>query len=149
MVGVDPQRLDEYKRYLDNIWPEISTALEQAGIRNFGDIPSWRLALQFLPITTYNIPAEVWVEAPQALLDAGADIGDPAIMYIRRIGPWLLWRAGPARKAHSWYVALHHEDLDRIHTFRIYPDGSGKGAGPKGIEHQRFRLWKEELNETS
>lgn len=102
-----------------------------------------------LPIATYNIPASAWVEAPDALMEAGADIGEPEIMYKRRIGPWLLWRAGPARKAHSRYVALHHADLNQIHTFRIYPDGSGTGIGPKGTEHERFRTWKEELNESS
>ena len=101
-----------------------------------------------LPIATYNIPAEAWIEAPPGLLDAGTDIGEPATLYKRRIGPWLLWRAGPARKADSRYVALHHADLDRILTFRIYPDGSGEGVGPKGVEHTRFRTWKEALNET-
>ena len=85
-----------------------------------------------LPIATYNIPADAWIEAPAALLESGADIGEPTIMYKRRIGPWLLWRAGPARKADARYVALHHADLTRIHTFRIYPDGSGEGVGPKG-----------------
>ena len=101
-----------------------------------------------LPIATYNIPAEAWIEAPPGLLDAGTDIGEPATLYKRRIGPWLLWRAGPARKADARYVALHHADLDRILTFRIYPDGSGEGVGPKGVEHTRFRTWKEALNET-
>ena len=101
-----------------------------------------------LPIATYNIPAEAWVEAPPELLEAGADIGEPTIMYKRRIGPWLLWRAGPARKADARYVALHHQDLSRVHTFRIYPDGSGEGTGPQGVEHTRFRTWKEELNES-
>ena len=43
--------------------------------------------LPALPIATYNIPAEAWVEAPRALLDAGSDIGEPTIMYKRRIGP--------------------------------------------------------------
>ncbi len=101
-----------------------------------------------LPIATYNIPAVAWIEAPPALLDAGADIGQPDIMYKRRIGSWLLWRAGPARKADSRYVAIHADDLTRIHTFRLRPDGTGGGAGPSGAEHERFRTWKEELNET-
>ncbi|MDW3176496.1 MAG: hypothetical protein R8J94_03805 [Acidimicrobiia bacterium] len=102
-----------------------------------------------LPIATYNIPAEAWIEAPAELLDAGTDIDQTDIMYKRRIGSWLLWRAGPASKANSRYVAIHEADLTRIHTFRLFPDGTGSGGGPSGTEHQRFRTWKEELNETS
>ena len=116
--------------------------------RPINDTPVHTTDLPDLPIATYNIPASAWVEAPQALLDAGADIGQPDIMYKRRIGPWLLWRAGPARKADARYVAIHCDDLTRIHTFRIYPDGGGDGVGPSGTDHVRFRTWKEELNET-
>lgn len=100
-----------------------------------------------LPTARYNIPAEAWVEAPAALLEAGADIGEPGIMYKRRIGSWLLWRAGPASKADARYVAIHSEDLSRVLTFRLFPDGSGSGNGPSGRAHERFRTWKEELNE--
>jgi hypothetical protein len=64
------------------------------------------------------------------------------------LGSWLFWRAGPATKANSRYVAIHEADLTRIHTFRLFPDGTGSGDGPAGTEHQRFRTWKEELNET-
>jgi hypothetical protein len=43
-----------------------------------------------------NIPARAWVEAPVALLTLGDDIDQPLVAYKRRIGRWLLWRAGPA-----------------------------------------------------
>ncbi len=101
-----------------------------------------------LPIRDRNIPAEAWIEAPTELLTSGDDIGNPRISYKRRIGSWLLWRAGPARKANSRYVAIHADDLTRVFCFRLFPDGSGEGVGPRGTSHERFRTWKEELNET-
>jgi hypothetical protein len=99
------------------------------------------------PTRDRNIPAEAWIEAPVTLLGSGADIGDPLIAYKRRLGPWLLWRAGPARGADARYVALDHRDLGRAHTFRLYPDGTGRGTGPSGAEHERFRTWKEDLRD--
>src|SRR2546425_8383787 len=50
------------------------------------------------PQRDWTIPAERWVEAPPELLALGADIGDPVVAYKRRIGGWLLWRAGPPGK---------------------------------------------------
>src|SRR5262245_55071392 len=99
------------------------------------------------PIRDRNIPAEAWVEAPPVLLAAGDDIGRPVITYKRRLGPWLLWRAGPASKADARYVAIHSEELDRHHTFRLFPDGSGDGSGPSGERHTRFRAWKQDLHD--
>ena len=99
------------------------------------------------PIRDRNIPAEAWVEAPAALLESGDDIGRPLIAYKRRLGPWLLWRAGPARRADARYVAVDHRDLDRVYTFRLNPDGSGQGVGPSGADHERFRTWKEDLRD--
>jgi hypothetical protein len=98
------------------------------------------------PIRDRNIPAEAWIEAPSVLLSAGDDIGRPTITYKRRIGRWLLWRAGPATHADARYVALASDDLDRHHTFRLYPDGTGEGRGPSR-HHTRFREWKEDLKE--
>jgi hypothetical protein len=98
------------------------------------------------PIRDRNIPAEAWIEAPAVLLRAGDDIGRPAITYKRRIGRWLLWRAGPATNADARYVALASDDLDRHHVFRLYPDGTGEGGGPSR-HHTRFREWKEDLKE--
>ena len=34
-LGLDPTRLDEYKRYHARIWPEIAAAIHTAGIRNY------------------------------------------------------------------------------------------------------------------
>ena len=97
------------------------------------------------PIRDRNIPAEAWIEAPDVLLRAGDDLGRPHITYKRRIGRWLLWRAGPAVKADARYVALAADDLSRHYLFRLFPDGSGTGTGPSGRVHDRFREWKEDL----
>jgi hypothetical protein len=101
-----------------------------------------------LPQRDRTIPADRWVEAPRALLDLGADIGAPVVVYKRRIGGWLLWRAGPPNKGDSRYMALAATDLDRRCTFRLYPDGTGTGDGPDGVVHTRFRTWKEALRDT-
>lgn len=113
--------------------------------RPFDDTPVHTQELPATPTRDRNISAEAWVEAPAALLAAGDDIGRPRIAYKRRLGPWLLWRAGPARGAHARYVAIHAEDLGRVHTFLLKPDGSGAGAGPSGTSHGRFRSWKQDL----
>lgn len=99
------------------------------------------------PIRDRNIPASAWRQAPQALLRAGDDIDSEAIAYKRRLGPWLLWRAGPARGSDARYVAIDSADLDRIFTFRLFADGSGEGTGPSGDRHERFRTWKEDLRD--
>jgi hypothetical protein len=105
-----------------------------------GDLPP-------TPIRDRNIPAEAWIEAPAVLLRAGDDIGRPAITYKRRIGRWLLWRAGPANHADARYVAVAADDLTQDYVFRLFPDGSGEGLGPSGRRHDRFRDWKEDLKE--
>lgn len=105
-----------------------------------GDLPA-------TPTRDRNIAAQAWIEAPAALLTSGDDIGSPPIAYKRRLGSWLLWRAGPARGADARYVAIHADDLDRVHTFRLFPDGTGDGTGPSGETHQRFRAWKEDLRD--
>lgn len=104
-----------------------------------GDLPP-------TPIRDRNIPAEAWIEAPEALLRAGDDIGHPVITYKRRLGRWLLWRAGPASRADARYMAIDADDLTRRHTFRLFPDGTGDGVGPSGTRHTRFRAWKEDLH---
>lgn len=109
--------------------------------------PVHTLDLPPTPLRDRNIPASAWVEAPERLLGAGDDIGAPVIAYKRRIGRWLLWRAGPARGADARYVAIDADDLDRIFEFRLLPDGSGTGAGPSGTSHHRFRSWKEDLRD--
>ena len=101
------------------------------------------------PTRDRNIAADAWIEAPEELLHAGADIGNPPIAYKRRLGRWLLWRAGPARGGDARYVAIDSEDLTRIHTFRLFPDGRGTGTGPSGIPVDRFRVWKQDLRDSS
>lgn len=96
-----------------------------------------------------TLPADLWVEAPDELRRLGADIGEPLVAYKRRIGRWLLWRAGPAAKGNARYMALAADALAERHTFRLHPDGSGEGMGPDGVRHTRFRAWKEALRDSS
>lgn len=97
------------------------------------------------PVRDRNIPAQAWVEAPPALLALGEDIGQPLTTYKRRIGRWLLWRAGPASRANARYLAIDSHDLTRQFSFRLHPDGTGAGDGPSGHRHDRFRAWKQDL----
>jgi hypothetical protein len=101
-----------------------------------------------LPQRDRNIPASAWIEAPEALRRLGEPFGGPEALYKRRIGPWLLWRSGPAAKADAAYLALHADDLDDAYTFRLHPDGTGEGVGPSGARHGRFRTWKEDLRDS-
>src|SRR5690606_28698544 len=94
-----------------------------------------------------NIPATAWIEAPAVVRQAGADIGSPPVTYKRRIGRWLLWRAGPASKANARYVAVAADDLGHQYLFRLVPEWAGEGVGPSGRTHTRFRTWKEDLKE--
>ena len=102
------------------------------------DLPS-------LPQRDYLIPADRWVEAPDELRTLGSDIGITLVAYKRRIGRYLLWRAGPASRADARYMAIAADDLRERYTFRLWPDGSGKGVSADGRTHQRFRTWKEGL----
>ncbi len=121
--------------------------------RPFDDTPVHTPELPSTPTRDRNIPATAWAEAPAALLalgdglTSGPDEGPPRIAYKRRLGPWLLWRAGPARGADARYAAVDSRDLDRMFTFRLFPDGSGRGTGPSGVDHERFRTWKEDLRD--
>jgi hypothetical protein len=99
------------------------------------------------PIRDRNIPASAWIEAPVRLLTLGDDIGQPVVTYKRRLGSWLLWRAGPASRANARYLALDSDDLDRQFEFRLFTDGSGEGDGPSGTTHHRFREWKQDLHD--
>ncbi len=104
--------------------------------------------LPLTPVRDRTIPASAWVEAPEELRTLGEDLGHPDASYKRRIGPWLLWRAGPAAKASARYLAIDAEDLERSCSFRLFADGSGEGTGPTGAAHTRFRTWKEDLRDT-
>jgi L-rhamnose mutarotase len=35
LIGLRPERLEEYKRYHEAVWPEILCAIREAGIRNY------------------------------------------------------------------------------------------------------------------
>ena len=118
-----------------------------AHLRPIDETPVHTADLPPTPLRDRNIPASAWVEAPDELLRAGEDIGHPEATYKRRIGRWLLWRAGPARKADARYVAIDADDLGRVLTFRLHVDGSGEGTGPSGTAHTRFRTWKEDLRD--
>jgi hypothetical protein len=97
------------------------------------------------PTRDRNIVASAWIEAPDELLTLGDDLGLDEATYKRRIGTWLLWRAGPASGADARYLAIDATNLVRRSSFRLFPDGSGDGAGPSGAQHTRFRAWKEDL----
>jgi hypothetical protein len=98
------------------------------------------------PIRDRNIPADAWIEAPPELSTLGDDIAQPLTTYKRRLGRWLLWRAGPASRADARYLAIDSEDLKRQYAFRVFPDGTGDGVGPSGARHDRFRAWKQDLH---
>lgn len=110
------------------------------------DSPVDTEALPDLPQRDRNIPATAWRQAPQSLLELGADLpGSPVAFYKRRIGSWLLWRAGPASRARARYWAAHVDELGRELTFELHPEGGGVGTGPSGVRHDRFRAWKQDL----
>lgn len=113
------------------------------------DTPVHTADLPPTPIRDRNIPATAWAEAPTSLLTLGDDLpGTPVAEYKRRIGPWILWRAGPASKGDARYWAAHRDDLERAYTLRLFPDGSADGTGPSGTVHDRFRAWKEDLRDS-
>ena len=109
--------------------------------RHTADLPA-------TPVRDRNIVATAWVEAPAELLALGDDLpGTPLAEYKRRIGPWLLWRAGPATGGDARYWAGLAEDPTTSFTLRLFPDGRASGAGPSGTVHDRFRAWKEDLRD--
>jgi hypothetical protein len=110
----------------------------------------WHTAdLPATPQRDFLIPASQWVEAPEELRTLGRDLGIELVMYIRRIGRYLLWRAGPAVDADARYMALAADDLAERWSFRLFPDGRGRGDAPGGEVHARFRTWKEALRDAS
>ncbi len=105
-------------------------------------------ALPATPTRDRAIPATAWVQAPASLRTLGDDLpGAPVARYLRRIGPWLLWRAGPPTRGDARYWAGHVDDTDDAWTFRLGPEGGGEGLGPSGTVHLRFRTWKEDLRD--
>jgi hypothetical protein len=97
------------------------------------------------PQRDYRIPASGWVEAPFDVLTLGDDLGEP-VEYKRRIGRFLLWRAGPP-VGEARYLAVSADTGD---VFRFDLHGrSGEGSGPDGRTHTTFRSWKEALRDAS
>jgi len=112
------------------------------------DTPVHTDDLPATPIRDRNIVARAWIEAPTELLHLGEDLPNtPDAHFKRRIGQWLLWRAGPATEAQARYWAAHRDDHTVQFTFELSADGSGTGVGPSGTEHTRFRTWKEDLRD--
>lgn len=129
--------------------PTFSGAALPYHQRPLDSSPVHTAELPLTPLRDRSIPAGAWLEAPQALLHLGDDLGEPEARYIRRIERWLLWRAGPATHGDTRYLAIDAADLTRDHTFRLYPSGEGEGTGPSGAAHTRFRTWKEDLRDHS
>ena len=116
--------------------------------RPVDDSPVHTSELPDTPVRDRNIPSTAWVEAPAELLALGDDLPSrPVAEYKRRIGPWLLWRAGPASGGDARYWGGDARELSRRYVFRLFPDGSGEGDGPSGQRHTRFRSWKEDLRD--
>jgi hypothetical protein len=93
------------------------------------------------PQRDYRIPATAWPDAPPELLSLGDEIDEP-VEYKRRIGRWLLWRAGPP-VGEARYLAVS-DDGRRALRFDLH-GRTGTGVGPDGRPHTRFRSWKEAL----
>ena len=94
------------------------------------------------PTRSFRIPASGWIEAPDELIRLGDELDEP-VEYKRRIGRYLLWRAGPPIGA-ALYLALDRANTSRTFRFRLM-GRTGEGTGPDGSVHERFRTWKESL----
>ena len=118
----------------------------KADDRPFDFTPIETVDLPATPTRDRNIAASAWVEAPRELLVLGEPLGiaAEATAFKRRIGEWLLWRAGPARGP-ARYLAINSGDLTQMHTFHLEADGAHRGVGPSGVAHDRFRSFKEDL----
>ncbi len=97
------------------------------------------------PQRDFLIPSSRWLDAPNWLHDLGADFGHELVAYKRRIGHFLLWRAGPAVGDNARYTAIDSRDLSVHYELRLHPDKRAVGLGPDGVSFTRFRLWKESL----
>ena len=115
--------------------------------RPIDNTPVHTTDLPLTPVRDRNIPATAWVEAPKSLICLGDDLpGQPVAEYKRRIGPWILWRAGPAKGSDARYWVAH-DTTSAEYTLRLFSDGSADGVGPSGAQHNRFRSWKEDLRD--
>jgi hypothetical protein len=113
--------------------------------RPFRDTPVHTEDLPATPQRTYRIPASAWIEAPAEVRELGDTIDEP-VEYKRRIGRFLLWRAGPP-VGESRYLAIA-DDLSASFSFDLN-GRTGWGRGADGREHTRLRTWKESLRDAS
>lgn len=111
--------------------------------RPFIDAEFHTAELPATPQRDYRIPAAGWREAPEELLQLGEPIGEP-VEYKRRIGRFLLWRAGPPVGT-AIYLAVS-DDLAETYRFSV-KGRTGRGNGADGRSHQRLRSWKRSLLE--
>lgn len=95
------------------------------------------------PTRDHRIPATAWRGAPDALLALGST--DEPAYFLRRIGDFLLWRAGPP-VGEATYVAIDATDVERRYRFELH-GRTGEGLGPDAVVHERFRTWKESLRD--
>ena len=121
----------------------MTDAALPVGERPFTDDVYTTAELPDTPTRTFRIPATGWSEATDELLHLGDDLGEP-VEYKRRIGRYLLWRAGPP-VGEAWYLAIARDDPTRSFRFRLHGK-NGSGTGPDGRVHGRFRSWKEALH---
>ena len=96
------------------------------------------------PTRQFRIPATGWRQAPTELVHLGDELGEP-VEYKRRIGKFLLWRAGPP-VGEAEYLAVKAADPSVQYRFRL-SGKTGVGHGPAGDRHERFRTWKESLRD--
>lgn len=111
--------------------------------RPFVDTRYTTAELPDTPQRDFRIPASGWVEAPPELLRLGEPLGEP-VEYKRRIGRYLLWRAGPP-VGEAVYLAVS-DDLATMHRFDLH-GRRGHGVGADGEVHERLRTWKEALRD--
>ena len=97
------------------------------------------------PQRDFLIASQRWIEAPAYLHELGADFGVALVAYKRRIGRYLLWRAGPAVGADARYCAILASDVALHFELRLFDDKRATGLGPDGLVHDRFRAWKQAL----
>ena len=84
--------------------------------------------LPLTPPPDRNIPAEAWIEAPAELLGLGDDLGEPTVLYLCQLGPFLVWRAGPGTsRSDTRWMAVDIGDTDRRFTFRQHAGGHTDG----------------------
>lgn len=67
VIGLDPERVEEYRRYHAKIWPEIEEAIQQAGIRNYS---IYLDGAQLFAYLEYHGPDDEFDQRMEALAEA-------------------------------------------------------------------------------